>query len=131
MARYSFIFTVVFYILPYYLMGKSTIKQLAETVQITESTKLYRIGNLRILQVTGASPYSTILDTQDRPKARVVCSALATASGGNVGACLGSLVINTTGSIECNYNAYYSSQNAGFSPLYSPNELFGIAVWTV
>lgn len=112
-------------------MGKSTIKQLAETVQITASTKLHRIGNLRILQINGTSPYSTILDTQDRPKARVVCSALATSSGGNVGACLGGLVINTSGSIECTYSAYYNSQNAGFSPLYSPNELFGIAIWTV
>ena len=112
-------------------MGKSTIKQLAETVQITESTKLHRIGNVRILQINGASPYSTILDSQDRPKARVVCSALATSTGGNVGACLGSLVINTTGSIECNYNAYYYNQNAGFSPLNSPSELFGIAIWTI
>lgn len=112
-------------------MGKSTIKQLAETVQITASTKLYRIGNLRILQVNGASPYGTILANQDRPKARIVCSALATASGGNVGACLGSLIINTAGSIECNYNAYYYNQAAGFSPLNSPSELFGIAIWTV
>lgn len=112
-------------------MGNTIIKSLAETVQITASTKLYRIGNLRILQVTGASPYGTILANQDKPKARVICSALATSSGGNLTACLGSLVINTTGSIECNYNAYYYNSNAGFAPLNSPSELFGIAIWTV
>lgn len=112
-------------------MGNTIIKSLAQEVQITSSTTLYRIGNLRILRIVGTSCYGEILAEYDRPSRTIISTALATSQGGNLGACLGSLVVGTNGVITCTYSAYYNNQNAGFSPLQAPNELFGTAIWTV
>ena len=112
-------------------MGNTIIKSLAQEVQITSSTTLYRIGNLRILRVFGTSCHGEILAEYDRPSITITGTALATSQGGNSGACLGSLVVGTNGIIICTYSAYYNNQNTSFIPLQAPNELFGTVIWTV
>ena len=112
-------------------MGKSTIKQLAETVQYTSSTTLYRIGNLRILSVQGTSPTNTVLYECDRPKSYVGASLVCNTADANLYGAVGRLSVNTSGVITCSVVATYYSAGSGYSILYSPNVAYGVAIWTV
>lgn len=112
-------------------MGNTIIKSLAQEVQITSSTTLYRIGNLRILRVNGTSPTNTILYECDRPKSYVASPLVCNSSDANLYGAIGRLSINTSGVITCAVVATYYSAGSGYSILYSPNVACGVAVWTV
>lgn len=112
-------------------MGNTIIKSLAEKVQVTSSTTLYRIGNLRILQVSGTSPTNQVLGESDRPKTNVGSSAVCNTSDGNLYGAVGKISINTSGTITCTVVSVYYSANSGYSVLYSPNVVSGTVVWTV
>ena len=112
-------------------MGNTIIKSLAQEVQITSSTTLYRIGNLRILRVTGTSPTNQILAEEERPKSYASGSLVCNTSDANLYGAVGRLSVNTSGVITCAVVATYYSAGSGYSILYSPNVAYGVAVWSV
>ena len=111
-------------------MGKSTIKQLAETVQYTSSTILYRIGNLRILQISGTPPHGTILYEQDRPKQYLRSPAICNDTGGNLYCAIGNVNINTNGVINCAVATAYYSAGTGYST-FTNGIICASLIWTV
>lgn len=111
-------------------MGKSTIKQLAETVQYTNSTKIYRVGNLRILQISGTPPQGTILYEQDRPKEYVRGPAICNDTTSNLYCSLGNVNINVNGVVNCAVATAYYSAGTGYST-FTNGIISAVLIWTV
>lgn len=111
-------------------MGNTIIKKTASFISIGSASKLYRIGNLRILQVNGTPPHNETLPAQDRPSATVSGSAVCNTSDGNLYCGLGKISIATSGAISCVVATVYYSGSAGYS-VFTSGVMSGTVVWTV
>ena len=111
-------------------MATSTISKTADVTTIGSNSKLYRIGNLRILQVNGAPPHNQTLPAQDRPSATVSGSAVCNTSDGNLYCGLGKISIADTGAVSCVVATSYYNGGAGYS-VFTSGVMSGTVVWTV
>ena len=111
-------------------MATSRISKTADVTTIGSNSKLYRVGNLRILQVNGAPPHGATLSAQDKPSTTVSGVAVCNTSDGNLYCGLGKIEIATSGAVSCKVATVYYTGNAGYS-VFTSGVMSGTVVWTV
>lgn len=112
-------------------MAESTIKSQATVEIIGEQSRLYRIGNLRILQIQGKTIDGHYLNAEDRPSVNICGAASTNYSDGSTYTTVGKIIVNNTGLIDCLYSISYYSGSVGWGHLTSNNQIYGTVVWTV